>query len=237
MNKFTLFMENEFNRLETAYQMAVLEESMIRDDYELAMYTESTDNINYYTEATEKVDNRKKGIISKMVDWFKKLFAKIRDKIMELLGKKATEYEIYDKTPKIVDGMKGLLQKIKEVMRKFGSTAFGDALKFTLITTAIAVGICNIPRVEIWGRTTVKAVKAEGLLKGLKDMAEDLEEDIGIVNKKDNGEDGFRLLKFLQEVVGNIWKIIAWGFRPYNNAMGHVYNAMTTDPTTGKFNM
>ena len=33
MNKFTLFMENEFNRLETAYKMTVLEESMIKNDY------------------------------------------------------------------------------------------------------------------------------------------------------------------------------------------------------------
>lgn len=64
-------MENEFNKLETAYQMAMLEESMIKDDQALAMYTESGNNIDYYMEAEQKVDDKKKGIISRMVDWFK----------------------------------------------------------------------------------------------------------------------------------------------------------------------
>lgn len=65
-------MENEFNKLETAYQMVMLEESMIKDDQSLSMFTESYNNIDYCIEASEKVDDKKKGIISRMVDWFKK---------------------------------------------------------------------------------------------------------------------------------------------------------------------
>ena len=225
-------MENEFNKLETAYQMAMLEEYMIKDDQALVMFTESGNNIDYYMEAEQKVDDKKKGIISRMVDWFKKLFAKMRDKIMELLGKKATEYEVYDKAPKIVQGMKGLLQKIKEAIRKFA-----DFLKFELIGVAVVVALTNIPRVEIWGMTTMKAVKAEGLMKGLREIVEDLQEDIGIISKKDNGDDGFSLLNFLKNLVSNLWKIIAWGFRPASNLAGHINNTLTHDPYTGKFNM
>lgn len=237
MDKFTIYMENKFNKLETAYQMTILEESIIQNDYTFSVYTENDEDMDYFTEASKKVENKKKGIISKMVDWFKNLFTKIGNKILELFGKKATEYEIYDKTPKIVSGMKGLLQKIKEAIRKFGDSTFGQFLKFSVISTAVIVGICNIPRIEIWAMTTVKAVKADGLLKGLKGILEDLEEDIGFVQKKDNTDDAFSLFKFLQEVVGNIWKIIKWGFRPYDNLLGHVNKVLVTDPNTGKFNM
>ena len=237
MDKFIIFMENEFNKLETAYPMVMLEESMIKDDQSLSMFTESYNNIDYCIEASEKVDDKKKGIISRMVDWFKKLFAKMRDKIMELLGKKATEYEVYDKAPKIVQGMKGLLQKIKEAIRKFGDSKFADFLKFELIGTAVVVALTNIPRVEIWTMTTMKAVKADGLIKGLKSIIEDLQEDIGFISKKDNGDDGFSLLNFLKDLVSNLWKIIAWGFRPASNLSGYINKALTHDPYTGKFNM
>lgn len=110
-------------------------------------------------------------------------------------------------------------------------------MKFELIGAAVVLVITNIPRVEIWTMTTMKAVKADGLIKGLKDIIEDLQEDIGFISKKDNGNDGFSLLNFLKDLVSNLWKIIAWGFRPAGNLSGYINKALTHDPYTGKFNM
>ena len=56
-------MENEFNRLETAYKMTVLQESIIKDDYNLSLYIEGNHNVDYYTEAEDKTYEKKKEYI------------------------------------------------------------------------------------------------------------------------------------------------------------------------------
>lgn len=87
MDKFTIYMENEFNKLETAYQMSILEESIIQNDYAFSVYTENDEGMDYFSEAKNKINEKKKKIFNKMIDWFKEFFRKIKDKILELLGK------------------------------------------------------------------------------------------------------------------------------------------------------
>lgn len=224
MNKFTLFMENEFNRLETAYQMAMLEESMIKNDYELAIYTEGTDNINYYTEAEDKVYEKKKNIFNKMIDWFKKFFAKIRDKILELLGKKTEKYEMWDKAPEIERGLKGFVQTLKTKYSKFKESYDYKFYKGLLKGFGILTLIMNLPVIGAMTFSLVSGVKANGVIGGLKSTLKDLEMYVLDLNypeydeyKANKAAQPTTLLTFLRDMVTGIFRLIAAAFRPVTN--------------------
>nr|DAJ74664.1 MAG TPA: hypothetical protein [Caudoviricetes sp.] len=224
MNKFTLFMENEFNRLETAYKMTVLEESMIKNDYELAIYTESIDNINYYTEAEDKAYEKKKNIFNKMIDWFKKFFAKIRDKILSLFRKKAEKYEMWDKAPQIERGLKGFVQTLKTKYAKFKESYDYKFYKGLLKGFGILTLILNIPVITAMTFSLVSGVKANGVIDGIKGTLKDLEMYILKMNypeydeyKANKASQPTTLLTFLKDITTGIFRLIATAFRPMVN--------------------
>ena len=225
MNKFTLFMENEFNRLETAYQMVMLEESIIRGDYDLAIYIESTNNIDYYTEAEDKAYEKKKNVFNKMIDWFKKFFAKIRDKIFELLGKKVEKYEMWTKAPEVEKGLKGFVSHLKP-------NTISNTMVETLKLTGFVVLITNIPVMASMAFTLVSNLKAEGIIKGTKKSLDDLNNyissmelsqgvDYALGTGKGQVDQQFTLLNFLKTIVSNILKFIITAFNPVHNIVAN----------------
>ncbi len=224
MNKFTLFMENEFNRLETAYKMTVLQESIIKDDYNLSLYIEGNHNVDYYTEAEDKTYEKKKNIFNKMIDWFKKFFAKIRDKIFELLGRKVEKYEMWDKAPEIERGLKGFVHTLKTKYSKFKESYDYKYYKALLKGFGILTLILNIPVIAAMTFSLVDHVKANGVIGGLKSTLKDLEMYIMDLNypaydeyKANKAAQPTTLLTFLKDIVTGIFRLIAAAFRPITN--------------------
>lgn len=84
-NKFEVFMENEYNKLISEYKSMSLLQSSLKNDYVYACYIENTNDMYYYMEEEEKVEKKKVGIIKKILDWFKKFFKAIKDKILKLI--------------------------------------------------------------------------------------------------------------------------------------------------------
>ena len=125
--------------------------------------------------------------------------------------------QIYDKLPTIEKGLKGFLQKVKDVITKLKDSKFADILKTILVTQAIILGITNLPRVSAWTYITTDHIKANGLINGVSKTLNELADAIGIIPKKDNGNNGFSLLNFLKDIVTNLWKIINWGYKPLGN--------------------
>lgn len=220
-NKFEVFMENEYNKLITEYKSTSLLQSSLKNDYVYAYYIENTNDMHYYMEEEEKVEKKKVGIIKKILEWFKKFFKAIKDKILKLLGMKSKKYEVWEKVPEINKGLKGLVNtlktKFKNIKNSHGFKFMVDYLK----DLAIFALIINIPRMTKGITKTVSEVQAKGLLDGLKSSMENLEAYIHFMNLedykyyKDNKEDEpFTLLNLLKSIVGGVLRLLSLAFRP-----------------------
>jgi len=221
-NKFEILMENEYNKIITEYKSALLMESLCKNEYTYSIYMNNSNNADYFFETTEKVEEKKDSAIKRLIEWFKKFFRAIKEKILKLLGMKSEKVQIYDKLPAIEKGLKGFLQKVKDAITKLKDSKFADLLKTVLVTQAIILGITNIPRVAAWHYITTDNVKANGLINGVSKTLHELEDAIGIIPKKDNGNNGFSLLNFLKDIVTNLSKIITWGYKPLGNIADRV---------------
>ena len=226
MDKFTIYMENEFNKLETAYQMSILEESIIQNDYAFSVYTENDEGMDYFTEAENKINEKKKNIFNKMIDWFKEFFRKIKDKILELLGKKPKQYEMWDKAPEVEKGLKGFVQTLKNKFNRYKKTTDYEATVLTLKTIGVVTLILNIPVIAGMVVMTVENVQAEGIIKGVKTSMIELEKYILKMNdtefdeyKSAKSNNPMTLLSFLRDIVSGIMKFIVAAFRPLGNFM------------------
>lgn len=238
-NKFEVFMENEYNKLITEYKSTSLLQSSLKNDYVYACYTENTNDMHYYMEEEEKVEKKKVGIIKKILEWFKKFFKAIKDKILKLIGMKPKKYEVWEKVPEINKGLKGLVNtlktKFKNIKNSYGFKFVVDYVK----TLAIMALVINIPRMTKGIVKTVSEVQGKGLLDGIKSSMEqleayihemDLDEYKGYKDNKEN--EPFTLLNLLKSIVNGILLLLSTAFRPIGDIVDAVVdNSIYKEPT------
>lgn len=230
MDKFTVFMENEFNKLETEYKLISMEHSIHMGDYTTSLVLSEYDTMDYYREAEEKINEKTKNVFDKLINWFKKFFKKIYDKIMEILGKKPKQYKMWEKAPQVEKGLKGFVQRVKSI-------ASARKLKEGIVSTLKAMGfvvlIANIPVIAGMVFQVVGNITAEGIIKGTKTSLEELNKFINSMELSDtvdykmgtgqyNTNEQFSLLKLLKTIVSNILKFIVTAFNPVQNIVGNV---------------
>ena len=236
-NKFEVFMENEYNKLISEYKSMSLLQSSLKNDYVYACYIENTNDMYYYMEEEEKVEKKKVGIIKKILDWFKKFFKAIKDKILKLIGIKSKKYEVWEKVPEINKGLKGLVNTLKT---KYNNIKKSKGFKFVvgyLKTLGVVLLVINIPKMTSGIINTVNDVQGKGLLDGLKSSMEKLEAYIHDMNLdeyreyKDNKEDEpFTLLNLLKSIVNGVFKLISVAVRPIGDAV----DTMIVNPSMRK---
>ena len=238
-NKFEVFMENEYNKLITDYKSASLLQSSLKNDYVYACYTENTSDMHYYMEEEEKVEKKKVSIIKKILEWFKKFFKAIKDKILKLIGMKPKKYEVWEKVPEINKGLKELVNtlktKFKNIKNSYGFKFVVDYVK----TLAIMALVINIPRMTKGIVKTVSEVQGKGLLDGIKSSMEqleayihemDLDEYKGYKDNKEN--EPFTLLNLLKSIVNGILLLLSTAFRPIGDIVDAVVdNSIYKEPT------
>jgi hypothetical protein len=84
-----LLMENQFNKLITTANMIQLENEQILRDIETKVYVEdgTIDDLQYlYLEAEEAADKKEVGILTRIINFIKKIIAKIKEKFNEIFG-------------------------------------------------------------------------------------------------------------------------------------------------------
>ena len=82
-------MENQFNKLITTANMIQLENEQILRDIETKVYVEdgTIDDLQYlYLEAEEAADKKEVGILTRIINFIKKIIAKIKEKFNEIFG-------------------------------------------------------------------------------------------------------------------------------------------------------
>lgn len=113
-------LENTFRKYFTMLEMVEMKESMMAADAECKVYCESgsSDDLDYlYTEAKNATSANKKNIFNKIFNTVHDVVHKILGKISDIFGIKTTDKNAKVEVPKEFAD-KGLLQKIKDVMKK-----------------------------------------------------------------------------------------------------------------------
>ena len=187
---FDAEMANQANKLATMYEMVSLKSNQIYKDIETRVYLEGgdIDDMTYlYQEAQEEAVEKKKGIITKIIEWFKKIFDAIREKVNGLMGGgENVDVEVPANVPKIVELLKKHFESIKMALAKIKSGDFLGGLK--------DLGKAVLPEIALVS-TAVVVVKHKAIIDWIKDLtgiskkAEDVIDGVEGAVKKEDSED------------------------------------------------
>lgn len=142
MDKDTIYLENEWSKIETLIKLQSLEYNQNIRDCEARVFTEGGDVDDLeklYTEADQKAKQQNKGILSRIAGWFENMFQKILDFLTKILtgANRQNQQEMvpYDQgLDDRVSDAKSIIAKLKEVATSVTKSIYGK-----ILGTAIAV--------------------------------------------------------------------------------------------------
>lgn len=212
---FDADMANQSNKLATMYEMVSLKSNQIYKDIETRVYLEGgdIDDMTYlYQEAQEEAVEKKKGIITKIIEWFKKIFDAIREKVGSLINGSGenVDVEVPANVPKIVELLKKHFESIKMALAKIKSGDFLGGFK--------DLGKAVLPELGLV-TTAVVVVKHKAIIGWIKDLtgiskkAEDVVDGVENAVKKEESEDGVdgaeKSLNLFQKFIQAVSEIIS----------------------------
>ena len=232
-------LQNEYDKLSTVYEMLNLQVEQMRRDAEMKVFEESGtyDDLTFlYQEAENEIGEQKKNVFQKIVDWFKKIFAAIGNKIKSIFGSKVEEIEV----PADVVEKSSLIEKAwNEMQNGIAKLRNGDVsgalniLKVVAIPAAVGGAVAG-------GAVAVKKMKKgefEGLTKKMEEIRGNLENLInsvtgkimsffgkGEAQKENDARECFNPLKKLLDAVKSVIDSRTGGIA---KAAGAVKNAVT----------
>ena len=189
---FDAQMANQSNKLATMYEMVSLKSNQIYKDIETRVFLEGgdIDDMTYlYQEAQEEAVEKKKGIITKIIEWFKKIFDAIREKVGSLINGSGenVDVEVPANVPKIVELLKKHFESIKMALAKIKSGDFLGGFK--------DLGKAVLPEIGLV-TTAVVVVKHKAIIGWIKDLtgiskkSEEVVDGVETAVKKEESEDG-----------------------------------------------
>ena len=190
---FDAEMANQANKLATMYEMVSLKSNQIYKDIETRVYLEGgdMDDMTYlYQEAQEEAVAKKKSIIGKLIEWFKKVFDAIREKIGGLIhgNGEDVDVEVPGTLPKIVEALKKHFESIKMALNKIKSGDFVGGVK--------DLGKAVLPELAFVG-TAIVVVKHKAIIGWIKDLT-------GISKKSEEVVDGVEKAVDKEESEGSL---------------------------------
>lgn len=212
---FDAEMANQANKIATMYEMVSLKSNQIYKDIETRVFLEGgdMDDMTYlYQEAQEEAVAKKKGIIKKIIEWFKKVFDAIREKVGGLIRGEGenVDVEVPANVPKIVELLKKHFESIKMALNKIKSGDFIGGVK--------DLGKAVLPELAFVGAAVV-VVKHKAIIGWIKDLtgiSKKSEEVVdGVENAVDKEEsegsldEGERSLNLFQKFIQKINEVIS----------------------------
>ncbi len=212
---FDAEMANQSNKLATMYEMVSLKSNQIYKDIETRVFLEGgdIDDMTYlYQEAQEEAVEKKKGIITKIIEWFKKIFEAIREKVSGIINSSAdnVDVEVPANVPKIVELLQKHFDSIKMALAKIKSGDFLGGLK--------DLGKAVLPEIA-FVTTAVLVVKRKAIfewikkLLGISKKSEEVVDGVENAVKKEESEDGVdgaeKSLNLFQKFIQKVSEIIS----------------------------
>ena len=167
-NKIFMQMENDYARLSTIYEGANIKYAQLYDDNETQLYIEGLSRFNPFkkkldktpeVEVPDKEENskisdaeitEKTGIIKRIVEWFKKVFRSIKDKIRKMMKSRSDKNQKVEVPKEVLDTIKEIkeyYQKTQAAMNQMGSGDVEKAADY-IDNVPLPTGISNSTNVD-----------------------------------------------------------------------------------------
>lgn len=167
-NKIFMQMENDYARLSTIYEGANIKYTQLYDDNETQLYIEGLSRFNPFkkkldktpeVEVPDKEENskisdaeitEKSGIIKRIVEWFKKVFRSIKDKIRKMMKSRSDKNQKVEVPKEVLDAIKEIkeyYQKTQAAMNQMGSGDVEKAADY-IDNVPLPTGISNSTNVD-----------------------------------------------------------------------------------------
>lgn len=167
-NKIFMQMENDYARLSTIYEGVNIKYTQLYDDNETQLYIEGLSRFNPFkkkldktpeVEVPDKEENskisdaeitEKSGIIKRIVEWFKKVFRSIKDKIRKMMKSRSDKNQKVEVPKEVLDAIKEIkeyYQKTQAAMNQMGSGDVEKAADY-IDNVPLPTGISNSTNVD-----------------------------------------------------------------------------------------
>lgn len=167
-NKIFMQMENDYARLSTIYEGANIKYAQLYDDNETQLYIEGLSRFNPFKKKLDKIPEvevpdkeenskisdaeitEKTGIIKRIVEWFKKVFRSIKDKIRKMMKSRSDKNQKVEVPKEVLDAIKEIkeyYQKTQAAMNQMGSGDVEKAADY-IDNVPLPTGISNSTNVD-----------------------------------------------------------------------------------------
>jgi hypothetical protein len=144
-NRIFARMENDYSKLATSYEVASLKYNQLYRDNETYLYTEGLSKLNPLKNKTSDVEvpedneenskisdaqiTEKSNIIKKIIDWFKKVFRSIKEKIRKMMKPREDKTQKVEVSKEVLDDIKEIKEYYQRTQTSINQLGTGDVEK------------------------------------------------------------------------------------------------------------
>ena len=206
-------MNNDYNRIQTKFESIELSSVQVSKDIATKVFLEDVsfkDANAMYIEAEEDTVEKKKNVFKSLVEWFKKVFNTIKEKIAAL-GSNKTKDEMVEVDPDMIKKAEEVSNYYKKIKTSLAKAKRGEVVaaseELDEVPIPDAIKSSDDTVTEAAKKVQMSKSKVDSIVKDLKDINDDIEETVdGIDKGVDKTESGEYISK--ANIVGKILKTI-----------------------------
>lgn len=251
LNKSLKLMNNDYARIQTKFESIELSSTQVSRDIATKVFLEGISFLDadaMYTEAEEDSVEKKKSVFKSLVEWFKKVFNTIKEKISSLTKRKS-EDTMVEVDPDIIKKAEEVSNYYKKIKTSLSKAKRGEVIsaseELEEVPVPEAIKSSDETVTESSKKVQMSKSKVDSVVKDLEDINDDIEETVDGMDKGvDKTESGEYVSK--ANIVGKILKTIMIGIAKIigilvaaavvGNAMAAVSNANTSSSTSSANN-
>lgn len=213
LNKTIKMMNNDYNRIQTKFESIELSSVQVSKDIATKVFLEDVsfkDANAMYIEAEEDSVEKKKNVFKSLVEWFKKVFNTIKEKIATL-GSHKTKDEMVEVDPDMIKKAEEVSNYYKKIKTSLAKAKRGEVVaaseELDEVPVPDAIKSSDDTVTEVAKKVQMSKSKVDSIVKDLKDINDDIEDTVdGIDKGVDKTESGEYISK--ANIVGKILKTI-----------------------------
>ena len=206
-------MNNDYNRIQTKFESIELSSVQVSKDIATKVFLEDVsfkDANAMYIEAEEDSVEKKKNVFKSLVEWFKKVFNTIKEKIATL-GSHKTKDEMVEVDPDMIKKAEEVSNYYKKIKTSLAKAKRGEVVaaseELDEVPVPDAIKSSDDTVTEVAKKVQMSKSKVDSIVKDLKDINDDIEDTVdGIDKGVDKTESGEYISK--ANIVGKILKTI-----------------------------
>ena len=213
LNKSLKLMNNDYSRIQTKFESIELSSAQVSRDIATKVFLEGIsfrDADALYAEAEEDTVEKKKNAFKSLVEWFKKVFRTIKEKIAKLAGHK-TKDEMVEVDPDIIKKAEEVSNYYKKIKTSLSKAKRGEVVaaseELEEVPVPDSIKSSDDVVTESDKKVQMPKSKVDSVVKDLEDINDEIEETVDSIDK---GVDKTESSEYISKanIVGKILKII-----------------------------